>query len=111
MFNRQDYLRFNQDEQDESIRQLHSYDVLSYAAIAAIVGCPQSRVRKILGPDAHHARGSLNPVHIPWLGYALSTRKIAPGVLRKMIKHGTSINMIAALTGISKATLHRWRNQ
>lgn len=96
----------------ETIRELHRFGILSVRALSAIVGCTDYRVRKvILGMKKPTARGTLNPQHIPWLGYALSTRTLNPTTLRYMIKAGTSLSTIADLTRISEATLYRWRNQ
>jgi hypothetical protein len=97
--------------QAEAMKELHSYGVLSVAAIAAIVGATQAHGIKVLGRDSSWPRGKLNPEHIAWLGYAVSQRKIKPDTLRKMLKGGTSISTIEDLTGISRSNLNRWRKQ
>lgn len=93
------------------IEELHSAGVLSVAALAAIFGVNASRVLAIVGRDSARARGKLNPQHIAWLAYALSLKKITPEDLRMMLSGGTSISTIEDLTGISRATLNRWRKQ
>jgi hypothetical protein len=109
-FNERQKLALAPQLQMEAIRELHSFGVLSIKAMAAIVGCTEYRTESALaGGTRPRARGLLNPKHIPWLGYVLSTRKLAPVTLRQLIQEGTSISTIADLTLISEATLHRWR--
>lgn len=94
-----------------AIRELAVPNLLSIKAIAAIVGCSEHAVLKSLGPDASRPRGKLNPAHIPFLGYLLSTREIATTTLNYMLDHGTSLSTIADLTNVSQATLYRWRHR
>lgn len=109
IYNNHRYNAIDSRLQDAAIEEIHSYKVLSARAIAAIVGCGEARVVAVLGRDASRARGKLNPQHISWLAYALSLHKITPDNLRMMLNGGTSISTIQSLTGISRATLNRWR--
>lgn len=109
-FNNRRYLKVSWALQEEAVRELHSYGLLSIKAMAAIVECTEYRVRAALeGQALPRARGKLNPRHIPWLAYGLSMHEIKPHVLKQLLKEGTSLSTIAELTGISRATLNRWR--
>jgi hypothetical protein len=111
IYNRRSALSAVTPMQEAAMQELHSYGVLSVIAIAAIVGAKESHARRVLGRDAGWPRGKLNPEHIPWLGYAVSQRKIKPDTLRKMLSNGTSISTIENLTGIPRSNLNRWRKQ
>lgn len=111
-FNERNLLKIHPHLQEKAVKELHSYGVLSINALAAIVGCTEYRVRAALeGQALPEARGKLNPTHIPTLGYMLSIKKNVGQSVAYMVKHGTSISTIEALTGISRATLNRWRKR
>lgn len=110
-YRKRDLLSLDRDWQDEKIRQLNRFGVLSIGAIASILGVSLYRVRKALGPRTRSSlRGQLNPAHLSMLGYALSAADISPEWVHEMTEHGTSISTISDLTQISEATLYRRKN-
>lgn len=111
-FGKQDVLSLDPEVQRERCRKLNSYGVLSLSALAAIYGISAYKVEKwIKGQPRPKSRGTLNPHHIPQLGYALSLGHINTLWLNQMLSGGTSISTIADLTGISEATLYRRKNE
>lgn len=98
--------------QEAACRKLNSYGMLSLQAIASVVGCNLYRVeRGIVGQERPQARGHLNPAHLPWLGYMLSSGKANNGWVKAMYREGTSLSTMEDLTGISRQTFRRKINE
>lgn len=94
-------------EIDNKIVELNRPGLLSVSALAALLGVSNYRVETVLGSDRPTTRGKLNPAHLPWLSYMVSSGKVNSIWLTEMLDGGTSISTISDLTGISEATLYR----
>lgn len=111
IWRKRDLLGLDKEMQDDAVRRLHKYGVLSITALGSIVGVTPYRVRKaIAGMSIPEARGHLNPAHLTMLLFALSQDDMQPRWVRMMIDEGTSISTISELTGISRSTLNRRKN-
>lgn len=105
-------LTLNRDKQRDACVQLNLYGILSLSAIGSIVGISKYRVETAIGKMKRpRARGHLNPRHLPWLGYMLSSGKVNDYWLNEMLNNGTSLSTIADLTGISESTLNRRKRE
>lgn len=100
--------KMTEAEKDDKIAELNSYGVLSISALASVLGVSHYRIERVIGKGNHPTtRGNLNPAHLPWLGYMVSSGKVNPVWLEAMLTEGTSLSTISDLTGISEATLYR----
>ena len=90
------------------IIRLNSFQMLSVSALASVTGVSTYRVEQALeGHPRPTARGTLNPAHLSWLAYMLSSGKAKDSAVQLMVNGGTSISTIADLTGVSEATIYR----
>ena len=106
--NKRDLLSLDKSVQSDRCRELNRPGLLSVSAISALVGCSNRAVRyAIRGMHKPKARGKLNPDHIEYLAYLLSTHNTGSPWLSIMVREGTSVSTIADLTGISEATIYR----
>lgn len=101
-------------EVDRKLLTLNAWDLLSTSALAALLDVSPYHVEKVVGTSTTRPRGKLNPTHLPWLGYMVSSGKVNPIWLHEMLSEGTSLSTISDLTGISEATIYRsktWKDQ
>lgn len=94
-------------EVDQKILALDAWGLLSASALAGLLNVSVYHVEKVAGTSTTRPRGKLNPTHLPWLGYMVSSGKVNPIWLEEMLSEGTSLSTISDLTGISEATLYR----
>lgn len=110
IYRKRDVLAFDPDAQDDAIRRLNEYCILSSAAIASILAVSHYRVRRATaGMPVPVARGHLNPSHLTMLLHGLSNGDIPARWLDQMIDEGTGISTISDLTAIPESTLYRKR--
>lgn len=108
IWRKRDLYALDKELQDDAVRRLHSYGVLSSSALGAVVGVSTYRVRKALdGLGMPEARGHLNPQHLTMLMFALSQGDMPARWINEMLEGGTSMSTIADLTEISERTLYR----
>ena len=111
IWRKQDFLSLDKELQDDAVRRLHAYGVLSVSALGSLVGVSPYRVEKAIQGTIHPAaRGHLNPSHLTMLIYGLSVGDVPPRWVETMTTGGTSLSTIVQLTGISESTLRRRRN-
>jgi hypothetical protein len=108
IYDKQEFLSLEKGLQDEAVRRLNAYGVLSLAAIGAVVGVSTYRVEQALvGAEKPISRGRLNPAHISMLSYMLSLGTANRAWINKMLEEGTSASTITELTGVSRSTIYR----
>lgn len=103
--------RMTDGEVDQTIRTLNAWGLLSTSALARLLGVSSYHVEHVVGTSTTRPRGKLNPNHLPWLGYMVSSGKVNPIWLELMLDEGTSLSTISDLTDISESTLHRHRRK
>lgn len=108
IYRKQDFYSLDKELQDEAVQRLNGYGILSISSMGAIVGVSSYRVEKAIADMAKPStRGHLNPQHLTMLLFSLSSGDIAPRWVQEMTDEGTSVSVIAELTGISESTIRR----
>jgi len=101
--------KMSQENFIEGLKQLNEYQLFSIRQIAKITGKSSSTLNRMLEKKSKTG-GRLNPEHLTKLRaliFQKGVNEIDYHMVSKMVKEGTSADVIQKITGIPRSTINR----